>query len=487
MNTKIERCELASGFSISRILTGLWQIGDMERDDHHLDYKSTSAAMSPYIEAGFTTFDMADHYGSAEEIVGMYRRQKTSENTVQLLTKWVPKPGITTREDVQAAVKRSLERMQVDRLDLLQFHAWNYADPNWLDCLFWLQELKEQGLIRHLGLTNFDSAHLRIILHSGIEVVSNQVCFSLLDQRPGGVMTELCLEHDINLLAYGTVAGGLLTEHWLNKPEPDEKDLDTWSLQKYRRFINEVGGWEAFQNLLNTVASVAKSQGVSIANVACRYILEQPAVGGIIIGARLGESEHLQDNLRLFQFSLDETSKSEIDAALANLQPVPGNCGDEYRKPPFLTATGDLSHHLDTIPPPYLVETGADGLVRVTSGTVWEEIAGYCRAVRRGNQIWIAGTTATHGDRLIGGEDPASQMHFVIDKIEGVLQSFGGRLEDVVRTRIYVPYLENWQTIASAHGERFRNILPANTLVQASLVGKEYLVEIEVDAIVDSK
>jgi enamine deaminase RidA (YjgF/YER057c/UK114 family) len=224
-----------------------------------------------------------------------------------------------------------------------------------------------------------------------------------------------------------------------------------------------------------------------MANVACRYILEQPAVGGIIIGARLGKSEHLQDNLRLFQFSLDETSKSEIGVALAKLQPVPGDCGDEYRKPPFLTATGDLSHHVDTIPPPYLVETGADGRGRVSSGTIWEESAGYCRAVRRGDLIWIAGTTATHGDRLIGGEDPAAQMHFVIDKIEGVLQSFGGRLEDVVRTRIYVPYLEKWEPIARTHGERFRHILPANTLIQASLVGKEYLVEMDVDAIVDPK
>ena len=487
MNTTIERCELASGFSISRILTGLWQIGDMERDDHHLDYEATAAAMSPYVEAGLTTFDMADHYGSAEEIVGRFRRQQSSENTVQLLTKWVPKPGIATRDDVQVAVKRSLERMQVERLDLLQFHAWNYADPNWLDCLFWLQELKEQGLIRHLGLTNFDTAHLRIIVHSGIEVVSNQVCFSLLDQRPGGGMTELCLEHGIKLLVYGTVAGGFLTEHWLNKPEPDGKDLETWSQQKYRRFIYEVGGWEVFQSLLNTLANVAERQGISMANVACRYILEQPAVGGIIIGARLGKSEHLQDNLRLFQFSLDEKSKSEIGVALAKLQPVPGDCGDEYRKPPFLTATGDLSHHVDTIPPPNIVETGTDGLGRVSSGTIWEEIAGYCRAVRRGNQIWISGTTATHGDRLIGGEDSAAQMHFVIDKIEGVLQSFGGQLEDIVRTRIYVPYLENWEPIARAHGERFRHILPANTLIQASLVGKEYLVEMEADAIVEPK
>ena len=78
-------------------------------------------------------------------------------------------------------------------------------------------------------------------------------------------------------------------------------------------------------------------------------------------------------------------------------------------------------------------------------------------------------------------------MHFVIDKIEGVLQSFGGRLEDVVRTRIYVPYLEKWEPIARADGVRFRHILPANTLIQASLVGKEYLVEMDVDAIMDPK
>jgi aryl-alcohol dehydrogenase-like predicted oxidoreductase/enamine deaminase RidA (YjgF/YER057c/UK114 family) len=487
MNTTIERCELASGLNISRILTGLWQIGDMEKDDNHLDYNAKAASMSPYIEAGFTTFDMADHYGSAEDIVGLFRRQQNSEKTVQLLTKWVPKPGITTREDVQVAVKRSMERMQVERLDLLQFHAWNYADPNWLDCLFWLQELKEQGLIRYLGLTNFDTAHLRIILHSGIEVVSNQVCYSLLDQRPSGGMTELCLEHGIKLLVYGTVAGGLLTEHWLNKPEPESKDLVTWSQQKYRRFINEVGGWGVFQTLLNTVANVAKRQDVSMANVACRYILEQPAVGGIIIGARLGESEHLQDNLRLFQFSLDDASKSEIGAALTNIQPVPGDCGDEYRKTPFLTATGDLSHHVDTIPPPYKVNTDSNGLGRVKSGTTWEEIAGYCRAVRRDEQIWISGTTATHMDRLIGGKDPAAQMHFIIDKIEGVLQSFGCRLEDVIQTRIYIPYIEMWEPIARAHGERFSHILPANTLIQASLVGKEYLVEMEVNAVVNSK
>jgi len=487
MNNVVERCELAEGFSISRVLTGLWQIADMERDGREFDPAVAAAAMAPYVEAGFTTFDMADHYGSAEEVAGLFRRQYDSGGATQMLTKWVPKVGPVTREDVRAAVQRSLDRLQTDRIDLLQFHTWYYADPSWLDCLFWLQELKEEGLIRHLGLTNFDTAHLRIALHSGIDIVSNQVCFSLLDQRARGGMTELCLEHGIKLLAFGTLAGGFLTERWLGRPEPGWEELDTWSQMKYKRFIDAAGGWEPLQNLLRTVASVAQRQGVSMANVATRYILEQPAVGGVIVGARLGKSEHIQDNLRLFQFALDATSRAALGEALVKMQPIPGDCGDEYRKPPFLTASGDLSHHLKTIPPPYTSQARADGRSVVLSGTSWEEIAGYSRAIRIGERILVSGTTAAHRERLIGGSDASAQLHFVIDKIEGALHSLGGRLEDVVRSRVYVRNLSDWEAVARAHGVRFRNILPANTLVQAQLVGNEYLVEVEAEAVVPER
>ena len=296
-------------------------------------------------------------------------------------------------------------------------------------------------------------------------------------------MTQLCLQHGIKLLAYGTVAGGFLTERWLGKPEPDWGDLDTWSQMKYQRFIDVAGGWDAFQGLLRTLAGVARRRGVSMANVASRYILEEPAVGGVIIGARLGKSEHIQDNLRLFQFSLDETSLSAIDDALAELRPIPGDCGDEYRKAPFLTASGDLSHHLESISPPYAAQLGSDGRSRALSGTPWEEIGSFCRAVRHGERILVSGTTSTHRDRAIGGADAAAQLHFVIDKIEGALHSLGSRLEDVVRTRVYVRNLSDWEAVARVHGMKFRDILPANTLVQAQLVGDEYLVEMEAEAV----
>ena len=483
MKDIVERWNVAPDLSISRVLTGLWQIADMEREGRKLDLTATARAMEPYVEAGFTTFDMADHYGSAELIAGIFAREHGPES-VQLFTKWVPKPGPDSRDDVRTAVQTALDRLRSDRIDLLQFHSWNYADPSYLDTLTYLQELKAEGLIRHLGMTNTDTAHLAMILHSGFEVVTNQVCFSLLDQRARtNGMLELCAKHGVTVLAFGTLAGGFLSERWLAQPEPDWDALDTWSQMKYGRFIREAGGWAALQDLLLVVHQVAERYNVSMANVACRYILDQPAVGGIIVGARLGISEHCEDNLQLFRFSLAETDHAEIDAAVAQLRKIPGDCGDEYRRPPYLTAAGDLSDHLDSLPAPYEVRAGDDGRTRVFSGTIWEELASYCRAVRRGDRILISGTTATHGDRTIGGDDPAAQTHFVIDKIEGALQSLGADLKDVVRTRIYLKNKDHLEPVADAHGLRFRGIQPANTLICADIVGSEYLVEIEAEAL----
>jgi enamine deaminase RidA (YjgF/YER057c/UK114 family) len=227
---------------------------------------------------------------------------------------------------------------------------------------------------------------------------------------------------------------------------------------------------------------VAARRGVSIANVASRYVLEEPGVAGVIIGARLGERDQIAETLGLFSFALTEEDRAEIRAALDTLDPIPGDCGDEYRKPPFLTASGDLSHHLDAFPPPFHVELVPGGRSYCLTGTPWEAVAGFARAVRRGHRITVSGTTATLGDRVIGGRDPAAQTHFAIDKIEGALQSLGASLEDVVRTRVYVRHLADWEPVARAHGERFGAIRPANTLVGAAIVGDENLVEIEADA-----
>ena len=481
--SKIETVQLAPGLEVSRAITGLWQIADMEKGGQTLDPDTAAKYMEPYLAAGLNTFDMADHYGSAEIIAGHFQKSYGAGRISHMLTKWVPKPGPVTRAEVRLAVQERLTRLQLTQVDLLQYHTWNFSNPYWLDTLIYLQELKEEGLIGALGVTNFDTAHLRIAKSIGINIVSNQISYSLIDQRGGGQMAEYCVANGVKILAYGTLGGGFISQKWLGKPEPEAAKLANWSLLKYQRFINSAGGWGKFQSLLSEVNEVAKECERSIATIASKYQLTRKAVGAVIIGARLGENAHIDDALSLFSFDLSQPQIDRITVALKTLDPIPGDCGDEYRKPPYLTASGDLSHHLEDFPPVYEVSE-KNNRSYVSSGTTWETLAGYSRAVRVGDRILVSGTTATHGAIAVGKNDPVAQTHFVIDKVESAIESLGGKLSDVVRSRIFCNSIADWEPIARVHGERFAEIRPANTMVEAKLIGNEYLVEIEVEAII---
>ena len=163
------------------------------------------------------------------------------------------------------------------------------------------------------------------------------------------------------------------------------------------------------------------------------------------------------------------------------LDPIGGDCGDEFRPPPPQAAPDDPGQDAGALPAPYPVRR-SHAAARVFTGTPWEETAGYCRAVRSGRRIRVAGTTAAHGDRLIGGRDPAAQTHFIIDKIEGALLSLGASLQHVVRTRVYIRNGVDWEPVARAHGARFAAVRPANTTVFADTIGEDLLVEVEADA-----
>jgi aryl-alcohol dehydrogenase-like predicted oxidoreductase/enamine deaminase RidA (YjgF/YER057c/UK114 family) len=486
------RTELAPGIEISRIVTGLWQVADMEKGGVTLDPVRAAADMAAYAEAGFDSFDMADHYGSAEDIAGHFNNLLSSgklhpANRPALFTKWCPTPGEMSPDVVRAAVERALTRMRTGKIDLLQFHWWTFRHPSWIDALKELAKLRAEGLIGHLGLTNFDTDHLRVLVKHGIPIASNQVCFSLLDRRAAEDMSKFCLAHNVRLLAYGTLAGGLLSEKWFGKPEPAAADIADWSTMKYKRFVNQIGGWAVLQRILRALFDIARRHGVSIANVASRWVLEQRAVAGIIVGARLGQREHRADNLRLFAFEFDEDDQDHLDEALAAARRIPGDCGDEYRRPPYLTASGDLSHHLANFPKVYQATPMPPRLKRqrIDTGSVWEPLAGYSRAVRLGGRILVSGTTATHGTgEIVCPGDPHGQAVYILDKIAASIEALGGQMEDVIRTRIYVRDQAKWEEVSRVHGRYLGHVRPACTLVEVSGLVGGYDVEIEAEAAV---
>ncbi|WP_066425201.1 aldo/keto reductase [Anabaena sp. 4-3] len=332
------RLQFTSDLNICRILNGMWQVSGAHG---RINPKAAIETMFKYVDAGYTTWDLADHYGPAEDFIGEFRRQwvanrgKESLSQIQAFTKWVPRPGKMTKKLVEENIDISLKRMDVESLDLMQFHWWEYQDKNYLDALKYMAELQTEGKIKHLALTNFDTEHLQIITEAGIKIVSNQVQFSLVDRRPEINMVKFCQQHDIKLFTYGTLCGGFLSEKYLGKPEPRGFDLTTVSLRKYKNMIDGWGGWRLFQELLSTLKQIADKHGVSIANVAVRYILDQPTVGGVIVGARLGIAEHIEDNAKVFSFSLDAEDCDRINTIShqsRDLYQLIGDCGDEYRR-----------------------------------------------------------------------------------------------------------------------------------------------------------
>ena len=161
---------------ICRVLNGMWQVSGGHGP---IDPIAAVQSMFGYLDAGFTTWDLADHYGPAEDFIGEFRRQLAASRGVEALsglqafTKWVPQPGPMALRLVEQSVELSLQRMDVEILDLLQFHWWDYQDASYLDALTYLSELRDEGKIRHIGLTNFDTERLKSIVDHGIRVVSN--------------------------------------------------------------------------------------------------------------------------------------------------------------------------------------------------------------------------------------------------------------------------------------------------------------------------
>jgi aryl-alcohol dehydrogenase-like predicted oxidoreductase len=330
MSAAVERFALAPGYSVCRILNGGWQLSAGHWLKGTVDRDAALAAMNEAADAGFTTFDCADIYTGVEELIGeLIRRRRAAgrpPDEIQVHTKLVPDRSDLARVDapyVEAIVDRSLRRLGVARLDLVQFHWWDYDVPGWIEAALALERLRVAGKVRLVALTNFDTESAARILDAGVSVASIQVQYSLLDRRPEHGLLALCRQRPVMLFCYGSLAGGFVSEKWLGQPAPS--DLENRSLVKYRLIIEELGGWDAFQELLGELAAVAARHGVSLSAIATRWVLDRPGVAGVIVGMR--SSRHIAANRAVFGLALEDSDRRRLDSWLSR---HPGPPGDTF-------------------------------------------------------------------------------------------------------------------------------------------------------------
>ena len=283
----IPRISLSGDYSISRIIKGGWHLAG---DHGVIDPEQAQRDMAAFVEAGITTFDCADIYTGVERLIGSFRRAYPAHaQRVQIHTKFVPDLSdlrSIDRARVEAIIDRSLRRLGQERLDLVQFHWWDFAIPRYVETALELERLRRAGKIARIGVTNFDIPRLKELVEAGVPISSHQVQYSLLDDRPNHGMVAYCRAQNIALLCYGTVCGGFLSERWLGKPAP-ARDLANRSLAKYKLIIEDFGGWGLFQQLLTVLSQVAAAHEVDIASVATRAILDRDQVAAAIVGASM--------------------------------------------------------------------------------------------------------------------------------------------------------------------------------------------------------
>ncbi len=316
----VERATLRPGYDCSRIVKGGWQLAGGHGP---VDRARAVADMAAFVDAGVTTFDCADIYTGVEAMIGEclagLRRTRGAEaaRRIEVHTKLVPdldSLATCTPADLEAIVDRSLARLGVERLDLLQFFWWDLSLGAPVEALASLAGLQAKGKIRHLGVTNWDAAQIAPFVDAGLDVVSAQVQYSLLDHRPAGAMSAWCRAHGVGLICYGVLAGGFLSEAWLGRPDPGFA-FENRSLVKYRLIIDEFGGWDLFQSLLEALAAIGARHGVAASTVATRYVLDLPEVVAAIVGARY--ADRLAETLSVFGLALDDEDRAALDAVLA--------------------------------------------------------------------------------------------------------------------------------------------------------------------------
>lgn len=320
------RVELAPGYEISRLIVGGWQLSA----GHHRHGPGADEAVERLVtmaDMGYDTFDCADIYTGVEELYGRFLRawRSTSggDRPIRIHTKLVPDLSALHEVDdayVRGIVERSLTRLGLERLDLVQFYWWDTAVGDWLAAAGTLADLQREGKVRHVGVTNMTADEIDALEEgAGVSVVSNQVQYSLLDRRP-----ESGVADRVPILAFGALAGGFLTGTWVGADEPAE-ELPNRSLVKYRLIIDEFGGWSAYQDLLADLADIAEAHGTDVPALALRWVLDRSGVAAALVG--FSSTERMRSNRSALGLELTAEDHTRIGL---HLEAARGPEGDVF-------------------------------------------------------------------------------------------------------------------------------------------------------------
>ena len=315
---------LTKSLSISRLILGTWQFVD----NHASSCADYTSILSAYINAGVSTITTANIYPGVEAKIGDYLKSQRSDHASgelikpQIMTIFTAMPNQLhdfTEEDILAAVDGALERLQIEKIDLIQFFCWAMPDKIAIKVGRALTKAVELGKIAALGAVNMSTNTLEALINEGIHIVSNQVPYSILDRRAESKMMPFCQKHDIALLTYGTLCGGFLSEKYLGQSQA----ADNLSLQKYQATIDAIGGWDVFQSVLERLCDLASSLNVSVSQLVSAYVLEQPMVASIILGAH--NTKHLESSLAILDIKLSKDNIEKINAIISELKAMPGD------------------------------------------------------------------------------------------------------------------------------------------------------------------
>lgn len=326
---EVPRVDLAPGYSIANIINGCWQLSPGHGGGPS-SVRNTKNQFAQLVDHGFTTFDCADIYAGTEETLGEFRRSLTDGDQIEIHTKLVPNKqslGQLSDRKIDAAIDLSRKKLGVDRLDLVQFHWWDYDVPGLERMYERLLFAKSIGKIRLLGVTNFNTRQLQKLIQRDASIVSVQTQFSLVDRRPEQKMSPFCIKNSVGMLSYGVLAGGFFSEKYLGQPLPGSLNR---SQQKYRLIIDDAGGWEDFQMLLELLDGIAKKHNTNIQSIASRWVLDHPGVAAIVLG--VGSRSRATENQAIAAIHLDAEDRRHISQYLATQRSPEGDPYDLERE-----------------------------------------------------------------------------------------------------------------------------------------------------------